>query len=100
MSWLSIGLWPAIGLGLAMFALAFSRQPSTLGFLGVAGFLPLIYYLGQGGLHAEGLFAAAFLVLLGATAVLLRRGRRRWALACFAPVFIWTAWLAVAVAFQ
>jgi len=99
MAWPAIVFgWPAIGLSLALFAAAFLRPRSALGFAGLALAAPFLWYAS----HAPGglLLSPALLVGLGAAAELLRRGRHAWAMACLSPFVFIVAVLAVGVLTQ
>ncbi len=99
MSWAQIVFgWPAIIVAVGTFGVAFARDRSTLGFAGLAAATPFLLYASAapGGVW----LSPAVFVSLGAAAVLLRRGRRGWAMACCAPFAGIVLVLAAAVATQ
>jgi hypothetical protein len=84
-------------LTLVVFGVAFTRERSSLGFVGVVSAVPFLLYAAgaPGGLW----FSPALLLALGGAA-LLRRGRRLWAAACVAPFVVFLANPAVYIATQ
>ena len=99
MSWSQLVLgWPAILLALAAFGVAFARGRSPLGFAGLIFATPFLWYASgaPGGMWMSPVLFAG----LTAAAVLLRRGRRALAAACFAPFAAIVLILAIAVATQ
>lgn len=90
--------WPTIILAVVAFGVAFAREGSGLGFIGLALATPFLWYTS----HApRGLwFSALLFVALGTAALLLRRGQRRWAAAGLAPFIVIVLILAAAVATQ
>ena len=99
MSWPQVILgWPTIILALVAFGVAFIRQRSLIGFVGLAAAVPFLWYAS----HAPGgeWFSPLLFLSLGAAAEWLRRGRRKWAAACVAPFVGVVVMLAILVATQ
>jgi hypothetical protein len=90
--------WPTIVLTLGLFGVAFTRERTSLGFVGLVSAIPFLVY--AAGAPGRLWFSPALLLALGLAAVLLRRGRRFWAAACLAPFVVVVALLAAAVATQ
>jgi hypothetical protein len=90
--------WPTIMLTLVLFGVAFTRERTSLGFVGLVSAIPFLVYTAgaPGGLW----FSPVLFLALGVAAVLLRRGRRVWAAACVAPFVVLVALLATAIATQ
>jgi hypothetical protein len=90
--------WPTILVALGSFGVAFGRQRSALGFVGVIAATPFLWYAS----HAPRgeWFSPALFMTLGAAAVLIRRGRRGWAAVCLAPFVAFVLMLAATVAAQ
>ena len=78
------------------FGVAFIRQRSLIGFVGLAAAVPFLWYAS----HAPGgeWFSPLLFLSLGAAAEWLRRGRRKWAAACVAPFVGVVVMLALLVA--
>jgi hypothetical protein len=99
MSWHQIVYgWPTIILAAAVFAIAFARARSWLGFAGLVCAAPFLWYATgapRGWVYSPILFAT-----LAIAAACLRTGRRRAAAVCVAPFGLVVVILAAAVMFQ
>ena len=99
MSWPQLVFgWPTIILALGVFAPAFTRPRSWLGFVGLASATPFLWYAS----HAPrgGIYALTVFVALAAAAWFLRQDRRRLAALCVAPFVLMVGALAVLVLSQ
>lgn len=88
--------WPAISLALCAFAIAFMRDRSVLGFVGLAAATPFL----SSASTAPGGWWISFImfVTLGCAAVFLRRGQRGWAALCLSPFVLLVVLGAVTIA--